>query len=239
MAEPLILQGYPRRALADARPYSARQEVRQSKPGTWRSATIRIFKGEEEIGSYERNYGAFGAQTFEPFERNGRWYALYSPDYTGTRVMTLPDCRDIGGEDRAARGFCPVELYVPRYRIMHRPRPDGSVSESWGFEAGAENARDAVGPWHCLDTAFVAGCIWGDDSSWKLQALDLSRVEEGIIRRDERFGYFAIADGFPLAAALRFEKFESNPLRVYIARQETRDVATGKRIHHYTDELEG
>lgn len=238
MADPLILQGYARRALGEARPYSARQETREAVAGAWHVATVRIFKGEEEVGSYERNYPSFGVETFEPFERKGRWYALYAPDYTSTRVMTLPDCRDIGGEERDAQGFCPVELYVPRYRISRYQLRDNSVRENWVFESSAETARDVTGLWHCLDTAFVAGCIWGDDSSWKLQVFDLSRVEEGIISRDERFGYLAIAAGFPLAAAVQLEKFDSSPLRAYISRQETRDIATGKRVHHYTDELE-
>jgi len=238
MSEPLVLQGYPRKAGGDARPFHAHERVHERDSSSWNVATIRIFRGKEQVGAYERNYPSFGKETFEPFERNGKWYALYSPDYTCTRVMTLPDCRDIGGEEPHSNGFCPVELYVPRYRVTRYQRSDKSVSESWAFESNAETARDAVGPWQALDTAFVSGCFWGDDSSWKLQAFDLSGVEEGIICRDERFGYLAITDGFPLAAALRFEKFESNPLRAYIARQETRDIATGKRVHHYTEELE-
>ena len=37
------------------------------------------------------------------------------------------------------------------------------------------------------------GVARGDDSSWKVQYLDLSAVEDGIIRRDERFGYVELA----------------------------------------------
>lgn len=40
---------------------------------------------------------------------------------------------------------------------------------------------------------FVWGCIWGDDSSWKVQYLDLSDVPKGEIRREERFGYVKLA----------------------------------------------
>jgi hypothetical protein len=39
----------------------------------------------------------------------------------------------------------------------------------------------------------VWGCIWGDDSSWKVQYLDLSRIQDGLINRDERFGYIELA----------------------------------------------
>lgn len=37
------------------------------------------------------------------------------------------------------------------------------------------------------------GCYWGDDTSWKVQYLDLSRVQQGIISRDDRFGYVELA----------------------------------------------
>ena len=37
------------------------------------------------------------------------------------------------------------------------------------------------------------GCIWGDDTSWKVQHLDLSRITEGTLVRDDRFGYVALA----------------------------------------------
>ena len=47
--------------------------------------------------------------------------------------------------------------------------------------------------WPVGDFGFVWGGVWGDDSSWKLQYLDLSRVQEGIIVRDERFGYLELA----------------------------------------------
>lgn len=47
--------------------------------------------------------------------------------------------------------------------------------------------------WPAGDFGFVWGCYWGDDSSWKVQYLDLSRIEEGMISRDERFGYVELA----------------------------------------------
>jgi hypothetical protein len=38
-----------------------------------------------------------------------------------------------------------------------------------------------------------SGCAWGDDSSWKVQHLDLSAVRDSVIRRDDRFGYIRLA----------------------------------------------
>lgn len=74
-------------------------------------------------------------------------------------------CRDLGGEERHTNGFCPVDYYVPY------DHPD------------VDKAGDAG------RFGFVAGCIWGDDSSWKMQCLDLSEVSKGMLVRKESFGY--------------------------------------------------
>lgn len=67
---------------------------------------------ERQIGTYVRNYSIL-FDTFFPFEKNGKELALYSPDYTVTRLMELPACVDIGGEEPASNGFCPTGFYVP------------------------------------------------------------------------------------------------------------------------------
>lgn len=237
-----ILAHLPYKVGAPARPFFAKEHVKQSDPKAWNTTTVEIFRGDEKIGEYERNYPRFGDTTFEPFEQDGRWYALYSSDYTCTRIMSLPDCRDIGGEDPASDGFCPVEIYVPRYRpfagYLH-----GKPYEHWYFESEVEKQINAThdgayrpsGSWCCLQTGFVAGCIWGDDSSWKLQAFDLSQARSGKIVRDERFGHLEIAAGLPLAAAVQLHRYEGLRFRVF--REEQRDLETGKRIDPYTDEF--
>lgn len=37
-----------------------------------------------------------------------------------------------------------------------------------------------------------AGCVWGDDWSYKVQAIELSEVLEGSVSDDRRFGYFVL-----------------------------------------------
>jgi hypothetical protein len=153
--------------------------------GVMQTAVITVFNGDKTIGSYERNYPAFGEETFAPFAVDGQWYALYSPDYTGTRLMALPSCKDLGGEEPASNGFCPVELFVPRYRMCRsKYRNTGEESELWTFDSNTarESSNEyevTYGPWIYLDTGFVAGCIWGDDSSWKLETIDLTAASEG------------------------------------------------------------
>jgi hypothetical protein len=71
---------------------------------------------EEQIGEYVRNYTTL-FHTFYPFVVNDKTYALYSPHYTATRVMELPTCKDVGGEEPASGGFCPVDYFVPTYAL--------------------------------------------------------------------------------------------------------------------------
>lgn len=93
--------------------YSARVlEKIETAPGFWRSLRVGVFDGETQIGEYARNYPSL-FDTFCPFERDGKWYALYSRHYTATRVMSLPDCKDLGGEEPKASGFCPTSFLVP------------------------------------------------------------------------------------------------------------------------------
>jgi hypothetical protein len=98
----------------EARRFHAKATAETSaKAGTWNYCLVTIFDGDAEIGSYRRNYPSFAEETFEPFELDGSWYALYSRDYTSTRVMKLPECLDLGGEAPNAAGFAPPSSSYP------------------------------------------------------------------------------------------------------------------------------
>jgi hypothetical protein len=79
---------------------------------------------------------------------DGRWFALYAPDYTATKVMELP-CKHLGGEAPASHGFCPADYYVPY------DHPDVLAADDagrFGFLAGCILAIPSR---HCaLKTAF-------------------------------------------------------------------------------------
>lgn len=171
--------------------------------GVWESQRIGIFQEveghEKQIGEYTRNYPAF-YKTFCFFTRNGKDYALYSRDYTSTRLMALPSCEDIGGEDHDFVGFCPVDYFVPT------------------VEDEPEDEQPMFG--------FVAGCVWGDDSSWKIQYIDLSQIEQGIIKREDRFGYIELPSNMDLKDAIRYGDMDSN--YITIVTQHTFDIRTGK-----------
>jgi hypothetical protein len=179
-------------------------------PGGWKGLKVGIFlvgpDGEEQIGEYTRNYGVF-YKTFFPFKKDDKDYALYSPHYTATRVMELPSCKDIGGEEPHTAGFCPVDFFVPSYILREYKSPDGSIEVSPSNEPDEETMRDSthyrvISPRLYYPFGFVAGCVWGDDSSWKIQYLDLSAVDKGEIRRDARFGYIEMPNGISLKQAI-------------------------------------
>ncbi|MFI0845629.1 hypothetical protein [Mesorhizobium sp. IMUNJ 23232] len=208
---------------------------------------MKIFDGGAQVGEYERDYPGFGKSTFEPFPIGDSWYALYSKNYTATRIMSLPDCRDIGGEEPASHGFCPVELYVPIYKkVTWRIRETGEEKEDWWFEESLEKDGEprnsdwreliSVSQWQSLSTGFVAGCVWGDDNTWKVQVFDLSSAAEGVIERSERFGHVELVERMSLREALRFDRFMPHwELRATLIRRERRDVASGALIDPYDE----
>jgi hypothetical protein len=163
-------------AISGTRRYEARTTPFEKTPGAWDCLRVEIVQVDsgEVIGSYERNYPQL-YRTFLPFVQGDREYALYSPDYSGTRVMELPSCADLGGEDDSAERFCPTDFWVAQ-----------------DAETGADG-----------NFGLVAGCIWGDDMSWKIQFLDLSEVSAGRMRREERFSYMELPKGSSLADVVR------------------------------------
>ncbi|HKA08568.1 MAG TPA: hypothetical protein VKD71_15020 [Gemmataceae bacterium] len=166
--------------------YFVRSTRKAYGPGILPGSMVEVFRragagGEpEKVCEYERNYGLL--HTFEPFRQGGREFALISPQYTGTSVLDLATGRVIAEEPVSPGGFCPVGFYVPDWWDLH----DGSIipgSEYWKAES----------EWPTGEFGFVWGCIWGDDGSWKVQYLDLTGIQDGVIRRDERFGYVELA----------------------------------------------
>ena len=161
------------------RRYTTRLQEVSNKPRGWSYLDVEILRDGVPIGSYQRNYPDL-YDTFTPFVQNGEMYALYSPQYTSTRVMRLSDCADIGGEDPSSYGFCPTGYYVPY-----------------------DESRGLTGQW-----GFICGCAWGDDSTWKIQYLDLFEASQGILRREEKFGYLEIPRTLPLRDAIDLRDYK-------------------------------
>ncbi len=227
--------------------YIAKHKEKETKPGCWNYLDVAIFEvaddgTEKQVGSYERKYSSM-YDTFFPFKQKGKWYALYSSDYTATSVMSLPDCKQIATEASSAWGFCPTGFYVPNaddFRHWDSVRLNGGKKRSeddaywaelaislkahekegsnfnaaedakkkrqWAVEA--EEAYDDIENKYEGQFGFISGCHWGDDSSWKMQYLDLSKITEGVITRTARWGYWELPEGKSLKECLNFEEIE-------------------------------
>jgi hypothetical protein len=161
--------------------YTARATELVTPPGTWTTVHVEVLDGERVIAEYDRNYRML--QTFEAFRQGDRTFALISTHYTATAVLDLQTGEVIAAEEPASNGFCPVGFYVPDWWDLH----DGTKLP------GSMHWRPDDDQWPIGDFGFVWGCIWGDDSSWKVQYLDLTCIQDGVIGRDERFGYLKLA----------------------------------------------
>jgi hypothetical protein len=136
----------------------------------WNYTLCEIYKGEEKIGEYKRTYPSFAKETFFAFSFKGKDYALYSSNYTKIQLMSLPDCQEIPLKDECVEqtaNFCPTELYIPAWsntsydykgepRNIQSPITDLKQKDEYTYEYGYSHLGLAL------------GCIWGDDSSWKI-----------------------------------------------------------------------
>ncbi len=171
--------------------FAVRCNEAKRNPGTWATTHVEVVRRStsspylETICEYERDFVMY--RTFEPFRQGARELALISHHYTRSAVLDLASGKVIAEEPDAGKdSFCPVGFYVPDWWDVHGT---GCIP---GHEHWTEDREWPTGAF-----GFVWGCQWGDDSSWKVQFLDLSRVQEGILHREERFGYVELcASGF-------------------------------------------
>lgn len=223
-------------ALQSPAPYYAEVlEKKPTKPGCWEHLRVGVFdRTGAQMGEYQRNYPSLYS-TFHPFELRGKWYALYSKNYTSTRLMSLPDCQDIGGEEDESSGFCPTDYWVPPLHwleISHYPNYPRGKGENTACTCDPSNR--SLDTWRFPERihGFIAGCFWGDDCSWKIQYLDLSRADEGILKRDERFGYLELPENLTLDKAVHLDVSGSGMnWTLRIASESYYDINSGKSVY--------
>ena len=240
--------------------YAKTLEKVENRPGAWDSIRIGIFRKQSaelkpgisdvQLGEYVYHYPD-PHRTFHPFKLRGNWYALYSSDYTPTRLMSLPDCKDIGGEEPHSHGFCPTDFWVPPLHYSERRHDPGCPREAKPTDSNKPctcsivhrhgcpfNPQTRVPNRSCICKAewdeycqshtiwhfpervhgFVAGCIWGDDCSWKIEYLDLSNADEGILRREARFGYIEMPSCLNLDQAIHYNASDGSFVTIDVQR---------------------
>lgn len=208
----------------------------KNQPGTWNSTKVSIYRDGYIIGEYLRNYSAHGIGTFYPFEIAGTWYALYSANYTSTRVMKLNESsiEDWCGENESAYGFCPVEFYIPRYhRCVTSAVIDGITTEHEYYSVDNDKEflpddPDVVSTEYCT-FGFMSGCVWGDDSSWKLRYIDLTGVPDKVLTITDKFGYWELPDDLKLKQCIGMTNWEPNHQWIKLTKMEHINVKTNER----------
>lgn len=220
--------------------YTARVLENISNGGDyWNYQMIGVFRKEgdkeEKVGEYKRNYSSF-MDTFHHFTLNGKDLAVFSPDYTCTRIMSLPDCKDIGGEEPHGHGFCPTGYYIPTYVAYEMTFKDGKKTEYRVYDPEKEDYESKDPEVKRLSSllftpfGFISGCVWGDDTSWKIEFLDLAEADKGIVKRDARFGYIELPGKMKLKDAINVDGYEDGGYpNIRIATESYYNLKTGKK----------
>ena len=156
----------------------------------------------------------------------------------------MPDCREYISQEDCGPGepirdwdapldSLPTDAEFTKNAATHRGRPrlrapDGQfLKDAHGWRRGEQGDYESGWIKSPPDHGFVAGCIWGDDSSWKIQYLDLSRVEEGILKREERFGYIELPRSVRLRDSIHLIA-RADRARLAIVISTSWDLSTGK-----------
>lgn len=194
------------------------------KPGHWSTYIIAVYRDGELLGGYRRMYHSFGADTFAPFQWKGQWYALYSADYTALRAMRLHESslEDWCGEEGSSYDFCPVNIYLPQHFEMDYDHYIVYEFDNGGdyksYQDFVKDADETGGPVQFSGFGFYCGCVWGDDSDWKLRYIDYSRIDEKVLILDDRFGYHPLPD-WPLKECVDMSNWTpKHPLIVTVQR---------------------
>src|SRR5690606_12111241 len=106
----------------------------------------------------------------------------------------------------ASVGLCPGEFHVTdNFDLWLDPRD----TEEWSGWSDEDFAEMPVNERVTGEFGFVSGCVWGDDWAYKVQFIDLSRLSEGLVTSDERFGYFPLPNNLKLADAVKVSEWDT------------------------------
>lgn len=217
--------------------------------GHWKSTLCHIFCDEVEIGSYLYRYYNSAEKIFQPFNINGKDYAIISTDYTTVSFITLPDCTPVVLTDESKENLsdhCPVECWIPRYKEI---RTEYEAEMILGHPSGVKDfyvyfddseirePKDPESfelPIHYHDFGFVAGCVWGDDSgNWKVNFLDLSGIEKGEVfytsEGKREWTYKQLPSNLTMKQAIKIDRWSADErYRIEWAVPEYYDLENGK-----------
>lgn len=82
-----------------------------------------------------------------------------------------------------------------------------------------------------LPFGFLSGCVWGDDTSWKIRYIDLSQIEQKILTITEKFGYIELPDNLELPKCVQLDAYRENQRNSWIRINHTTtfNITTGEK----------
>lgn len=147
--------------------YCARVYSTNNKSGRFFVELVNSHTGDI-IHSYYRTYPCL-FRTIDAFRYKNSDYIIFSDFTTALKIISVASKEII---EVSTSGFCPTEVFVPSQEdITHR-----------------------ITGGQYLPFMLVAGCLWGDDSSWKIQYLSLEDLSRPL-KLEEKFGYLELASG--------------------------------------------
>jgi hypothetical protein len=203
-------QEYPRA------PYVLYHEKVNSGRGSWDifNCEVRRVAGdgaEVRVGTFQYSYSSGIDKIFCPFQASDdRWYCLYATSYTTLSLACLEGDK-IDRLDSLNDGFCPVECAIPfelKYENQYIDDPKHRTSYDHSFDPVElmkeyEDGTEESGHLRHTNFGFYAGCVWGDDSSWKMRFLDLREVPQGKLIHDEAaLGYHPLPKNLDIKQAV-------------------------------------
>ena len=175
------------------------------KQGCWSVTKVEVRRGDTLVFEFTRQYPGFALETTRIFSLGGQDILVYSENYETLNFFNLTKREAIALDDESKKqihGFCPTEILVPKFAIE---------DDIYICDGGI------TGEFH--DFAFVSGCVWGDDSSWKLNILDMRNLLTGEVNYVNNLRelkpewlYSEIPPGISLAQCVQLDYWNDLPL---------------------------
>lgn len=97
------------------------------------------------------------------------------------------------GQNISSWNFCPSEFHVPDVYDILDDNDIKELQEAISTKKDLDFWQEWMNNFINRRTfAFEAGCVWGDDWSYKVQAIDLTKILQGEVQDDDRFGYLIL-----------------------------------------------
>ncbi|HEY6436210.1 MAG TPA: hypothetical protein VIY47_06445, partial [Ignavibacteriaceae bacterium] len=112
--------------------------------------------------------------------------------------------------------------------VHTRPSYNDSTYDSYLVDCDSENeeftreleSKEFVSLNYC-NFAFMCGCVWGDDTSWKLRYIDLSQIPNKVLTITDKFGYWELPNSLTLQESISMSGWEPGHDWIRLCKEES------------------